>query len=60
MTREELSVTPNDDIDEEVDELAAQLEHADRLITELMDRVDALEAELAACRLNHDANETAA
>lgn len=29
------------------DELAAQLEHADRLITELMRRVDALEAELA-------------
>lgn len=29
------------------DELAAQLDHADRLITELMDRVDALEAELA-------------
>ncbi len=53
-------MTPNDDIDEEVDELAAQLEHADRLITELMDRVDALEAELAACRLNHDANETVA
>jgi hypothetical protein len=29
------------------DELASQLEHADRLITELMDRVDALEVELA-------------
>ena len=29
------------------DELAAQLDHADKLITELMDRVDALEAELA-------------
>jgi hypothetical protein len=29
------------------DELAAQLGHADRLITELMDRVDALEAKLA-------------
>jgi hypothetical protein len=29
------------------DELAAQLDHADRLITELMDRVDRLEAELA-------------
>jgi len=29
------------------DELAAQLAHADRFITELIDRVDALEAELA-------------
>lgn len=36
-----------DDNDEDVNELAAQLEHADRLITELMDRVDALEVELA-------------
>ena len=53
-------MTPNDDIDEDVDELTAQLDHADRLITELMDRVDALEAELAACRVNHDASETAA
>jgi hypothetical protein len=29
------------------DELAAQLAHADRFITELINRVDALEAELA-------------
>jgi hypothetical protein len=32
---------------EDPNELAAQLEHADRLITELMDRVDAREVELA-------------
>lgn len=36
-----------DDSGADPDEVAAQLEHADRLITELMDRVDALEAELA-------------
>ena len=36
-----------DDIFDEPDELAAQLDPTDRLITELMNRVDALEAELA-------------
>lgn len=42
------------------DELVAQLEHADRLITELMDRVDALEAELACYWLADAMGDTAA
>jgi hypothetical protein len=36
-----------DDGYEDADKLAAQLDHADRIINELMRRVDALEAELA-------------
>jgi hypothetical protein len=50
----------SDDSFEDADELAAQLEHADRLITELMDRVDALEAELACYRLTDAADGAAA
>lgn len=42
------------------DELAAQLEHAERLITELMDRVDALEVELACYWLAEAMGDTAA
>ena len=49
-----------DDVFDDPAELAAQLDHADRLIAELMDRVDALEAELAGFRCDVDNAEAVA
>ena len=51
--------TQADDAVEAVEELAGQLDHTDRLITELMDRVDALEAEPAAFQARDDMAGTA-
>jgi hypothetical protein len=45
---------------DDVDGLAPQLDHADRLITELVTRIDTLEAELAAWRAANPSGEPVA